>query len=78
MTKLKDLHAKWMSNIAYSAAFNALVDDDALLSGFQIEGQREVSTRKLQDALKAGEISGDTVPFESVSFLRRMRAKYLK
>jgi antitoxin ParD1/3/4 len=49
---------------------------DVVRAGLRLLEAHETQIRALQEALKAGELSGEPVPFDSDAFLTRMRAKH--
>jgi antitoxin ParD1/3/4 len=49
---------------------------DVVRAGLRLLEEHEAKVRALQDALIAGEQSGDPRPFDSDAFLTRMRSKY--
>jgi len=49
---------------------------DVVRAGLRLLEEHDVRLKALQDALVAGEESGVPAPFESESFLVRMRTKY--
>ncbi|WP_342239462.1 type II toxin-antitoxin system ParD family antitoxin [Inquilinus sp. OTU3971] len=49
---------------------------DVVRAGLRLLEEHEARVKALQDALIAGEESGDPRPFDSEAFLARMRAKH--
>ncbi|WP_028222683.1 type II toxin-antitoxin system ParD family antitoxin [Paraburkholderia oxyphila] len=49
---------------------------DVVRAGLRLLESHETQVRALQEALKAGESSGDPKPFDSEAFLARMRTTY--
>ncbi len=49
---------------------------DVVRAGLRLLEEHETRVRALQDALVAGEQSGEPRPFDSGAFLTRMHAKY--
>ncbi|MET0240234.1 MAG: type II toxin-antitoxin system ParD family antitoxin [Sphingobium sp.] len=49
---------------------------DVVRAGLRLLEEHETRARVLQEALIAGEQSGEPRPFDSEAFLTRMRAKY--
>ncbi|AYZ65186.1 type II toxin-antitoxin system ParD family antitoxin [Burkholderia multivorans] len=49
---------------------------DVVRAGLRLLESHETQVRALQEALKAGEMSGAPAPFDSDAFLARMRAKH--
>ena len=49
---------------------------DVVRAGLRLLEEHNLKVKALQDALAAGEESGEPVPFDSESFLTRMRAKH--
>lgn len=47
---------------------------DVVRAGLRLLESYETQVRALQEALKAGEASGEPMPFDSNAFLARMRA----
>jgi antitoxin ParD1/3/4 len=50
---------------------------DVMRAGLRLLEEHEAKVKALQDALVAGEESGQPQPFESKVFLKRMRAKHV-
>ncbi|WP_349957960.1 type II toxin-antitoxin system ParD family antitoxin [Rhizobium sp. ZPR3] len=49
---------------------------DVVRAGLRLLEEHEAKVKALQDALIAGEESGDVSPFDNAAFLRRMRTTY--
>lgn len=49
---------------------------DVMRAGLRLLEEHEAKVKALQDALIAGEQSGEPRPFDSEAFLARMHAKY--
>ncbi|OJA86332.1 type II toxin-antitoxin system ParD family antitoxin [Burkholderia ubonensis] len=49
---------------------------DVVRAGLRLLETQETELRALQEALKAGEASGEPLVFDSQAFLTRMRTKY--
>lgn len=49
---------------------------DVVRAGLRLLEEHETQVRALQDALAAGEASGEPQPFDNDAFLKRMRAKH--
>ncbi|MFT4184561.1 MAG: type II toxin-antitoxin system ParD family antitoxin [Rhizobium sp.] len=49
---------------------------DVVRAGLRLLEEHEAKVKALQDALIAGEESGQPVPFDNAAFLKRMRATY--
>ena len=49
---------------------------DVVRAGLRLLEEQEVKLKALQNALVAGEESGEPTPFDSEAFLTRMRAKH--
>ena len=49
---------------------------DVVRAGLRLLESHEMQVRALQEALKAGEASGEPRPFDSEAFLARMRAAH--
>ncbi len=51
---------------------------EVVRAGLRLLEERDIKLQTLQNALIAGEESGAPAPFDSESFLKRMRAKHSK
>lgn len=51
---------------------------DVVRAGLRLLEEHEAKVKALQDALAAGERSGEPAPFDSEDFLKRMRAKHAR
>ena len=51
---------------------------DVVRAGLRLLEEHEVKVRALQNALVAGEESGEPVAFDNAAFLKRMRVKHAK
>lgn len=49
---------------------------DVVRAGLRLLEEHEARVKALQDALIAGERSGEPAPFDNAAFLRRMRAQH--
>jgi len=49
---------------------------DVVRAGLRLLEEHEAKVKALQDALIAGEESGQPAPFDNAAFLKRMRATY--
>jgi len=50
--------------------------DDVIRAGLQLLQEHEAKVKALEDALTAGEQSGEPRPFDGEAFLKRMHEKY--
>jgi len=51
---------------------------EVVRAGLRLLESHENQVRALQEALKAGEDSGAAIPFDTTSFLKRMRATHVR
>ncbi len=51
---------------------------DVVRAGLRLLEEHEAKVKALQDALIAGEGSGDPAPFDNEAFLKRMHARHVR
>lgn len=73
---LGDHFAKFINTQVQGGRYSSA--SDVVRAGLRLLEEHETKVKTLQDALIAGEESGDPRPFDSTAFLSQMQAKHVR